>query len=408
MTDKLKKGKTVKTGINRLRVRLQELEETLRAIRCGEVDGLVVAAPAGDKVFTLQGADHPYRVLVEAMEEGAATLTADGIVLYANRRLAEMCDMPLAKLIGSSLCDAVRASEQLSLPELLLRALGSPQKVESNLQTRRGKIVPVSLSLSPLREDDFHGICLIATDLTQRIRAEEALQRKEESLRRLSGRLLQLQDEERRRMARDLHDTTGQKLALLSVNLDVLDRVAAELPPRSREAIVESRTVVKEVLEEIRTLSYLLHPPLLDEMGLASATRWYVEGFVRRSNIQVDLNLSPELSRLPQELEITLFRILQESLTNVHRHSGSSTASVSIVVEGGIATMEVKDRGCRGDRQFLTSNGGGSLGVGIRGMRERVRQLGGGLEIQSGSEGTTVKAKLPVPNMKATAAGESA
>ncbi len=399
--------------LSMLRSRLSELEETLQAIRSGAVDALIVSGNEGDQVFTLQGAEHPYRVLVESMNEGAVTLTSSGDLLYANRRFADMLGFPLEQLIGSSLRERVRNVDPAILDSILLEGESEPQKLACDLATFDGGLLPVNLSFSPLKGHDFHGICLIATDLTQqklreaalasevtqRQRAEEALRLEEQSLRELSGRLLRLQDEERRRMARDLHDTTGQKLVALTLDLGLLDTLLPSVSPELRKVLEECRQIADDVTSEIRTLSYVLHPPLLDEAGLSSAARWFVDGFVRRSKIQVELDLPSELGRMPHDVELTLFRILQESLTNVHRHSGSPTASVQIAMDSESVVLEVKDAG-RSARQIAvspTETNVELLGVGVRGMQERVRQLGGQLELRSNKAGTVMRATLPLP-----------
>ncbi|HEY1263503.1 MAG TPA: histidine kinase [Terriglobales bacterium] len=401
-----------------LRNRLQELEETLRAIRHGEVDAVVVSGSEGDRVFTLSGAEHPYRVLVESMNEGAATLSSDGILLYANTRFAEMLSMPLERLIGHSLQKLVTVAGDCCLADILHDAVSSPQKIECTFELKNGDFLPASLSFSPLKGEEVEAISLIITDLSeqkgrelelarinetlaqeveQRMCAEEALRRDEESLRQLSGRLLQLQDEERRRIARDLHDTTGQKVVGLTLELNLATQHSESFSPSVRRALANCISLADQISSEIRTLSYVLHPPLLDEIGLLSATRWFVDGFVRRSNIQVEVLAPARLERMPQEMELTLFRLLQESLTNVHRHSGSPTAEVVFEVADDQITLEVKDKGAKQDHGFDGKDRiGEMMGVGIRGMRERVRQLGGQLDLISSDGGTTMRARLPL------------
>ncbi len=223
-------------------------------------------------------------------------------------------------------------------------------------------------------------------------------QNAEDSLRKLSGRLLRLQDEERRRMARELHDTTGQTLAALALNLYLIESgPKRKLDEHSRKALSESLALAEQCSREIRTMSYLLHPPLLDELGLAAVLRWYSDGFSQRSGIRVDLQIPSKLGRLPQDVEMTLFRIVQEGLTNIHRHSGSKTAKICVSVNGDGVALEVVDQGRGIPPEKLERGRGGvsELGVGIAGMRERVRQLGGRLEIRSDQDGTTVKAVLP-------------
>lgn len=385
------------TKVSRLQARLKELEDTLRAIHSGEVDAVVVSGPEGDRVFTLQSAEHPYRVMIEGIYEGAATLTTDGFVLYANRQLAKMLGMPLETLIGSSLRDFVRTKNCPGLNELLKRAKKSPQKEECDLVIRGSKLLPAYLSLSPVDEGDFHGICLLATDLSE-------IKRKERELAELSGRLLKSQDEERRRIARDLHDSTAQALVALELNLSMIEaRVTGLDNPHIHLAISESKALAKQASQEIRTLSDLLHPPDLDVVGLAAALQWLARRFSERGCVKIHLEIA-DVGRLNQDAEIALFRIVQECLNNVQRHSGSRVATIRMFQQGDEFLLEVEDHG-RGLPARVMKSGGSikddresivKMGVGIAGMQERLRQLGGHLEINSNRRGTTVRAAVPL------------
>jgi signal transduction histidine kinase len=216
----------------------------------------------------------------------------------------------------------------------------------------------------------------------------------------LTARLLQLQDEERRRIARELHDSAGQSLTALALNLSNLGTEIERLT-KSAKTVSDSVVLVNDMSRDIRTISYLLHPPLLDEAGLASALRWYIRGFTERSGIKVDLELADDFERLPRETETAIFRLVQECLTNIHRHSESPTATIGVVHSSGEVRIEVQDqgKGIPPDKK-LELLSAGTPGVGLRGMRERLRQLGGTMEINSdgNGSGTRVVVRLPAGN----------
>lgn len=232
-------------------------------------------------------------------------------------------------------------------------------------------------------------------DLEKRVQDRTAeLSAANESLWELSGQLQQLRDEERKQIARELHDSVGQLLAALSMNVAAVQAQAHKLDPAAASAASENAALIQQMGKEIRTISHLLHPPLLDVAGLASALRWYVDGFSERSNIKVDMEIPAEFRRLSEQMEITIFRLVQECLTNIHRHSGSETARIAIRQEGNSIVVQINDagKGISLDKQLELSTG--RTGVGFRGMRERLRHFGGDLNIQSDSSGTTVTASL--------------
>ena len=223
-----------------------------------------------------------------------------------------------------------------------------------------------------------------------------ALDRANHGLSELTARLMQLQDEERRRIAREMHDSIGQTLAALSMNLS---RVRADIESLNKTArtVEDSLALAQEVNKEVRTVSYLLHPPLLDESGLASAVRWYVDGFAERSQIRVDVDIPEDFGRLPQEMEMALFRTVQECLTNIHRHSGSEVAAIHLSRSATEIRLIVQDRGVGVAPEKIDEVASdGTPGVGIRGMRERMRQLHGSLVLHSSEKGTTVEGRLPI------------
>ena len=232
----------------------------------------------------------------------------------------------------------------------------------------------------------------------------------EQELRVLSGRLLTIRDEERRRWARELHDSVGQLLVGITMNLSILQRQLDGAGPIDGKFLSESMHLTNEALQEIRTLSYLLHPPMLDEVGLASALRWFASGFSKRSQIEIDLEIPESLGRFPRDLEIAAFRIVQETLTNVHRHSGSSTAKINIWRSTNQLRLKVEDQGKgmilpafgKDDRENAI------LGVGISGIRERVRQLGGQMQIRSGEWGTALEVVFPLEESELNDLGRGA
>jgi len=224
------------------------------------------------------------------------------------------------------------------------------------------------------------------------------------NLRELSARLLQLQDDERRRIARELHDSVGQMLAALGMNLSAV-RGDVERLTKTALALSDSENLVQEMSTEVRTISHLLHPPLLDEAGLLSALRWYVDGFAVRSKIRVDLDLPEDFGRLPRESETAIFRVVQECLTNIHRHSGSPVARIRLRLRDQRMLVEIADKG-KGiplEKQEEIASAG-APGIGVRGMRERLRQLGGSLEINSSDSGTIVTVELPIADASAESA----
>lgn len=220
----------------------------------------------------------------------------------------------------------------------------------------------------------------------------------EERLRELTTRILQLQDDERRRIARNLHDSAGQYLAAIQMNLVALEQPGSTLTAWQAKRISDCQEMVNRCTSEIRTLSYLLHPPLLDDMGLASAIRSYAEGFAERSDIRVELDIPKDFGRLPGEVETALFRVVQQSLANIHRHSGSCVAKIRIRQDAEEVSAVIADEGCGIAPEILKQfdTGGRLRGVGIAGMRERIKAMKGRFNIRSSPDGTTVEVSLPI------------
>ena len=344
------------------------------------------------------GPDSPFfRQFLNTLDVGVASVTWEGKIEYANARFAEAMGVDSSvRLDGLSLKQIVTAGSWEALETALREAEKEPIEGEMRLETENNRRRVIRLIMSPVAERSRRSISVVATEVTELLEKNEALQEKEASLQSLSARILQLQDEERRRIARDLHDITGQELAAISLSLGQVSRSEEDHPER-KQMVTDAIGMVKKVEEEIRTLSYVLHPPLLDELGLGSALNWYVEGFQKRSGIEVKVDVPAKVARLSGDKETALFRVVQEALTNVLRHSGSARAWILVSEKDNGLLITVRDEG----RGMAIPKPGApekhpKLGVGILGMRERLRQLGGGMEIESGKWGTKVMAYVPV------------
>jgi PAS domain S-box-containing protein len=267
----------------------------------------------------------------------------------------------------------------------------SPSTVEYRIVMPDGRIKFIEERWRAFHDEEGKPVRLAGTcrDMTERVRAEEELQR-------LSGKLLRWQDEERRRIARDLHDSTGQDLVALATMLGQLSGLTPSTERKKRWLISECNALAEKCVREVRTLSYVLHPPVLDHAGLEDAIRDYVKGFINRTGIRVELELSPRVGRMAREIELALFRVVQESLTNIHRHSGSNRAKIRMYRDSELQ-LEISDigHGLSSSEQRGKEEPGFELGVGIRSMQERVKLIGGRLEIDSSSQGTTVRAMVP-------------
>lgn len=369
-------------------------EEVLRILMAlGRQIGSFIERKRAERA--LRESEGRYRALFEGSKDIILLTTPDGAVLEANPAAVELLGYAsredlLKGHVGRDLY--FDENERTSF----LREIEEKGYVRNHdLKAKRKDGQTLDLLVTALTTRDPRTgrlqFWVIGRDVTEKKRAEEAL-------REISGRLLRLQEEERRRIARELHDTTVQSLAALGMYFSLVKQSVTSLDPKIRKVLSEGLELAEQCSREIRTISYLLHPPLLDELGLASALRAYVEGFNRRSGISVDLRVSPELGRLPADVELTFFRVVQESLANIHRHAKSKNAVIRVARDRGQITLEIKDEG-RGISPGLLdriARGSAELGVGIAGMRERLRQLQGQLEIDSGSRGTMVRAVVPL------------
>jgi PAS domain S-box-containing protein len=334
--------------------------------------------------------------LLEGIEEGVAHVRANGEILYTNRRFAELLDGHPERMRDGEcrLQDFVEPASWADLEKGLQAAARRP--MEGTLRTLDdGTERIVRLLLTPIHWKKRTTVKITASETTELVEKNRELQDKEVSLHALSARIMQLQDEERRRIARDLHDITGQELAV--VIMQMMEIMKYERSQDAKEKITDATQLVRKVEEEIRTLSYVLHPPLLDEFGLGSALNWYAEGFTKRSRIQVDVECAPNVPRLAAEKEMALFRVLQEGLTNVMRHSGSRKARIGLQFDAEFVALTVEDEG-RGiaPRKLAEMATRMESGVGIAGMRERLQQFGGSLKINAREHGTALTAMMPI------------
>jgi PAS domain S-box-containing protein len=386
------------------------------AVVFGQSDTSVTS---GEGKIALRRSEERFRLLVDAIQDYAIfTLDAQGHVSSWNTGAERIKGYGVSEIIGKHFSVFYPEEEVLSgKPPRELEIAAREGRVEDEGWRLRkdGSRFWANVTITALRDDAGRliGFGKVTRDFTERIKANEALrkeiverteaQRKlhdsEKSLRQLSLRLLQTQDEERRRIGRDLHDSVGQYLVGLKMKVDAL-RSSAERNHRQDAAqLAECAQLTEEAIKEVRTISYLLYPPMLEELGLKSAIPWYLDGFSKRSGIKTTFEISPDFDRIPGDLELALFRVLQESLTNVHKHSGSSTAGVRLLTKNRAAILQIIDEG-KGTQSKNWEDRGqdwmGAFGVGLRGMNERMQQLGGSLELSSTQGGTTVTATLPI------------
>jgi two-component system NarL family sensor kinase len=411
--EKLKFQRVSVSAFQHLTARLAVAEETLRAIRSGEVDSVMVAGKEGSQVFTLDGAEHAYRVLIESMNEGALTLTADKMILYANQCFARMVKCPLEQVIGSSFRRFLSAEDRATLRPLLKQADKSGSKIQVVLKAGDGSQLPAQISIRLLAKNGFNGatIGLVVTDLTE-------ARRNEEKLRALTHRVVQVQEAERGRVALELHDNITQLLCAILARWAAL---AKKLPARStreiilaggsrataaaisrgekasRGEVMKLSQMLGQTVDEVQRISRNLRPSVLDELGLVAALRATCTEFADRTGVLLKLACKPLTARLPAEGELALFRILQNALENVEKHARARHVTVRLR-QRAFVQLTIHDDGIGFDPDHYAARRKGKGGLGLLSMRERATYVGGDFKIKSvRGAGTKIEVLIPLP-----------
>jgi len=362
--------------------------------------------------------------IVDSSDDAIVSKTLDGIITSWNKSAEHMFGYRPEEVIGKHITLIIphdRCDEEANIIERLRRG----ERIDHFQTVRRrkdGSLIDVSLTISPVRDSagNIIGASKVARDISAPVRAAELLRDSEDQFRRLSQSLdtqvrsrtrelqelswqiMRARDEERRHIARELHDSAGQSLAVLGIEVDQLLQKASSSPGLAAD-IERIRQTIRLLHSEIRTTSYLLHPPLLDESGLQAAISWYAGGLTERTGLPIDVDVSDNLGRPPRDLELAIFRFIQEALTNVHRHASATKAWIVLSRSESHFTAEVRDNGSGMSAERLRHVRSGGSGVGIRGMRERIRQFQGAMEIHSDSTGTKVSVQIPIPEDHAPA-----
>ncbi|HLF20011.1 MAG TPA: histidine kinase, partial [Bacteroidota bacterium] len=343
--------------IRSLRSRLEEAEQALGAIRTGEIDTLVVSGKRGEQVYTLKGADHSYRVLLEGLNEAALTLTADGTILYCNGRFAEMTKTSPGQLLGSFVQSIIKPAERKMFGRTLRQSTEGPIRREFCIRAADRSNVPALFSIKNMELEGVTAFCMVVTDISERKRTEEALQQSEQhfrrlfldgqrmqnELRRLSREVLRVQELERTRISREIHDEIGQALTAISLILKRLETNGK--PSEVKKNLQSAQQIVEKAMDFIHVFSHRIHPSMLEDLGLFSTLRSYVREFQKSTGMRVHLKLKGEHRNAGIEQKVAIFRIVQESLTNVLKHSGTHTAEVIVRKFGEGITLQIADNG---------------------------------------------------------------
>lgn len=376
-----------------VRVLLAGAEETLRAIRAGEVDAVMGVGKKGPQVFTLSGAEQTYRMLIESMNEGALTLTADKTILYANHCFARMVKCPLEQVIGGSFRRFLSAEDRATLKALLKQAHKSGSKFQVLLNANDGSQVPVQMSIRPLAKDAFNcaTVGVVVTDITEARRTEGLL-------RDLTHRVVQVQEAERERVALELHDDITQLLCAVLVRCQTL---ADGLPVRdgaSKGEAIKLREMLGQAAEAVERISRNLRPSVLDELGLVAVLRDTSREFAERTGLSVKLAGVQLTERLPADTELALYRIFQETLYNVEKHARAHQVTVCLRRQDNFVRLTINDDGVGFNPDHRPARRKRKGDLGLLSMRERANHVGGAFKVTSVRHaGTEIEVRIPLP-----------
>jgi two-component system NarL family sensor kinase len=378
--------------LEQLRARLELAEQTLSPIRNGEVDALVVAGKDGDEVFTREGADHSYRILIESMNEGALTLTADKVILYANQRFAHMVKCPLERVTGGSFRRFLSDADRAQFREVLKRTTKTGKKLQVLLLAEDGSQLPVQISIQRQAGDRTGRatVSMVVTDLTE-------ARRNEELLRALTHRIVQVQEIERERVTRELHDNIAQLLcAVIFCSQALVESLSGHDAP-ARKAAKRLHSMIGETIGEVARISGDLRPNLLDELGLVAAIQSSSANFADRTGVEIRLAGMQLPAPLAADIELALYRIMQEALKNVEKHADARHVTIRLNQSNGSVLLTVRDDGAGFDIRHHEASRNRKFVLGMLGMRERATAVGGTLTVKSTPRaGTEVIARVPV------------
>jgi PAS domain S-box-containing protein len=361
-----------------------------------QLETLARFASAAYQAVSSVNACRQLAAIVESSDDAIISKNLDGIISSWNNGAERLFGYKAEEAVGKNITLIIppdRRDEEAAILERLRRG-ERVDHFETVRMRKDGVLLNISITISPVKDDlgRVVGASKVARDITDRKEVEESRREAE-----FAAKLLQVQDAERRRIGRELHDGLGQLVIAVKMNASQVFKEKDKLSPTAARCVTENIELIGQALEEIRTVSYLLHPPMLEEIGLLSALAWYAEGFAQRSKVKVALELASDLGRLPGDYELSLFRVAQECLANVHRHSGSPTAAIKLMRTSKEIKLEVTDAGKGIGKHFQSKiASGASIGVGFRGMQERVKLMGGKLAVQSSHHGTSVAVTLPI------------